>query len=109
MGKDRLFSKNTGDPKRDAQDDSPHPSYFVEIYNDKNAAVSAVSYAINGSPLLLRFLNIRLTDYYYLPELSLAKERLEKRKFPIYAGAHLAEGADPEWNWSFMPLIGQEG
>jgi hypothetical protein len=80
---------------------------FIQSYNAKNAATGA--YVINGSPLLFNlcwFLNIRLADYYYLPELSMAKEKLERSEFPMYAqGAHLAEGADPEWNWSFMPFL----
>jgi hypothetical protein len=82
---------------------------FIGIYNNKNVATRAVSCTIKGSPLLINlrlFLNLRLADYHHLPELSQAKEKLEKSEFPLYVqGVHLAEGADPEWNWSFMPPL----
>jgi hypothetical protein len=86
---------------------------FIEIYNNKNATTRAGTCTIRRSPLLINlrlFLNLRLTDYHYLPEYSEAKKKLEESDFALYAqGAHLAEGADPEWNWNFMPELLERG
>jgi hypothetical protein len=88
---------------------------FQDIYTNEFTAYNERTAVIERSPLMLNlrhYLQIKLADYYFLPELYKGKQQIQERSAQYVPGTHLAEGSDPAWDWRSFPELnfpGREG
>ena len=81
---------------------------FKDIYTNEFTAYNERTAVIERSPIMLNlrhFLQIKLADYHFLPELYNGKKQIQERAAQYVPGTHLAEGAGPEWDWRSFPEL----